>query len=295
MDVSVVIVSYNTRELLSKCLSSLKVATQNLKAEIIVSDNDSFDGTADMVRKQFPGVKVIENRDNLGFSKANNVAITSACGKYILILNPDTEIEKDTIGKMIDFMEKRPEVGIATCKVVLPNGQLDRDCRRHFPTPARSFTHFSGLSKIFRGSKIFDQYYMGYLSNRGEHEVDSCAGSFMFIRKKDLDRVGLFDEDFFFYGEDLDLCWRFKELGYKVVYTPVTKILHHKGAASGMKPTTTYITKATRQSKRRALAESTRAMKLFYQKHYQGKYPNFVDWLMFFAIWILEKIRLAKA
>lgn len=293
MDVSVVIVSYNTRELLSRCLSSLKVATQNLKAEIIVSDNDSFDGTADMVRKEFLEVKVIENRDNLGFSKANNVAIKSARGKYILILNPDTEIEKDTIKKMIDFMEKRPEVGIATCKVVLPNGQLDRDCRRRFPTPARSFTHFSGLSKIFRGSKIFDQYWMGYLSDRGEHEVDSCAGSFMFIRKKDLDRVGLFDEDFFFYGEDLDLCWRFKELGYKVVYTPVTKILHHKGAASGMKPTSTHITKATRQSKRRALAESVRAMELFYKKHYQKSYPFLINWLVLVALKFLKFYRTA--
>lgn len=295
MDVSVVIVSYNTRELLARCLKSLEKSLVVLKAEVIVCDNASSDQTADMVKKDFPWVRLTENKRNLGFSRANNIAIKKAQGKYILILNPDTEVKVDTIKKMYGFMKKRPEVGIATCKVELLNGELDRDCRRHFPSPWRSFTHFSGLSKIFKGSKIFDQYWMGYLSETSEHEIDSCVGAFMFIRKKDLDRVGLFDKDFFFYGEDLDLCWRFKELGYKVVYTPITKILHHKGAASGMKPTSQYLTKATRESKKKALAESVRAMELFYKKHYQKIYPLPVNWLILFSLKILRVIRIRRA
>lgn len=299
MHISVIIVSYNTRELLANCLASLAIAIKSLpvgqQAEIIVSDNHSFDGSADMVRKEFPEVKIIENKENLGFSRANNIAIKNARGKYILILNPDTETEKETIGKMISFMEKRPEVGIATCKVELPNGQLDRDCRRHFPTPWRAFCHFTGLSKVFPKSKIFDQYYMGYSPDDIEHEVDACSGAFMMIRKSAIDKVGLFDEDFFFYGEDLDWCWRFNQAGYKIIYTPITKITHYKGVSSGIKKDSQHLSKATRESKRRALRESVRAMKLFYQKHYQGKYPIFVDWLMFVAIWILEKYRLLKA
>lgn len=295
MDVSIVIVSYNTSELLSKCLKSLKGALEGIKSEVFVVDNNSTDDSVKMVKSDFSWIHLIANTENLGFSKANNQAIKKASGEYILVLNPDTQVQKDTVKKMIGFMEKHLEVGIATCRIELPNGNLDLDCRRHFPTPFRSFTHFSGLSKIIKGTKLFDAYYMGYISDKKEHEIDSCVGAFMMIRKKDLDRVGLFDEDFFFYGEDLDLCWRFGEKGYKIMYTPITKILHHKGAASGMKPTSKHLTKATRESKKKALAQSVRAMELFYQKHYQDKYPFFVSWLVVISLKILKVIRIASA
>lgn len=294
MDVSVVIVSYNTKELLADCLKSLKPALVSLKAEIFVVDNNSVDQTAQMVKRDFRGVKLIANRQNLGFSKANNQALKVVKGKYVLVLNPDTKVQTDTIKKMIDFMEKRPQVGISTCRIELPGGQLDPDCRRHFPTPWRAFTHFSNLAEIFKSSKIFDQYHMGYLSGTNEHEVDACVGAFMMIRKSAMDKVGLFDEDFFFYGEDLDWCWRFKELGYKIVYTPITKIIHYKGVSSGIKKDSRHLSKATKESKKRALLESTRAMRLFYQKHFRDKYPFFINWLMFLGIWILQKIRLIR-
>lgn len=294
MDVSVVIVSYNTKELLADCLKSLKPALVSLKAEIFVVDNNSVDQTAQMVKRDFREVKLIANRQNLGFSKANNQALKVAKGQYILVLNPDTKVQTDTIKKMIDFMEKRPQVGISTCRIELPGGQLDPDCRRHFPTPWRAFTHFSNLSKIFKGSKIFDQYHMGYLSDTNEHEVDACVGAFMMIQKKDLDKVGLFDEDFFFYGEDLDLCWRFKVAGYKIIYTPITKIFHYKGAASGMQSTSQHITKASKESKKRALLESVHSMELFYKKHYQDKYPFFINWLVLFSLKILAMIRVSN-
>lgn len=295
MDISVVIVSFNTDQLLAKCLQSLQPALKGFRPEVFVVDNNSRDETVEMVKRDFPWVKLIANRDNRGFSKANNQALRVAKGKYILVLNPDTEVRRDTIKKMTSFMETRPEVAISTCRVQLANGHLDRDCRRHFPSPARSFFHFSGLSKIFKGSKIFDSYYMGYLSQDQEHEIDSCVGAFMFIRKKDLDKIGLFDEDFFFYGEDLDLCWRFKERGYKVIYTPITKILHYKGAASGMKPASQHLTKASLESKRRALAQSVRAMELFYRKHYLDKYPFFINWMVLVSLKLLKIIRVAGA
>lgn len=295
MDISVIIVSFNTAELLAMCLKSLEIALKDLRAEVFVVDNNSADESVNTVKKEFSWVNLIANKDNVGFSKANNQAIRQAKGKYILVLNPDTKVQKESIKKMINFMDNNKNVGISTCRVELPNGKLDLDCRRHFPSPWRSLTHFSGLSKIFRGSKLFDSYYMGYLDEKREHEVDSCVGAFMMIRKNLLDKVGNFDEEFFFYGEDLDLCWRFKEAGYKVMYTPITKILHHKGAASGMKPTSKHFTKASRESKRRALSESVRAMELFYKKHYRDKYPFFINLIVLLSQKVLKIIRILSA
>lgn len=294
MDLSVVIVSYNTKELLADCLRSVSIAAKTIKTEVFVVDNNSRDGSAQMVKNNFPQVKLIANRDNRGFSKANNQAIKLARGKYVLILNPDTRVLPDTFTKMIKFMDENPDVGVATCRVEFPNGSLDVDCRRHFPTPWRSFCHFCGLSKIFRGSKIFDQYNYGYLPQDRQHEIDACVGAFMIIRKSAIKKVGMFDEEFFFYGEDLDWCWRFREKGYKIVYTPITKIIHYKGASSGIKKSSQELTKATRQSKRVVMRQSIRAMRIFYRKHFENKYPFFINWLMYSSMWILEKYRLSK-
>ena len=294
MDLSVVIVSYNTNELLVDCLKSVKVAVKNIKSEVFVIDNNSHDGTPEMVKRNFPWVKLIANSDNRGFSKANNQAIKIARGKYVLILNPDTRVLQDTFTKMIKFMDENPDVGVATCRVEFPSGKLDVDCRRHFPTPWRSFCHFSGLSKIFIGSKIFDQYNYGYLPENKEHEVDACVGAFMIIPKKAIDKVGMFDEEDFFYGEDLDWCWRFREAGYKIIYTPITKIIHYKGASSGIKKSSQEVTIATTDSKKMVMRQSIRAMRIFYKKHFESKYPFFINWLMYSSMWILERYRLAK-
>ncbi|MBI2327793.1 glycosyltransferase family 2 protein [Candidatus Curtissbacteria bacterium] len=294
MDISVVIVSYNTEELLKDCLNSLKTALRKVKSEVFVVDNNSQDDTVASIKKDFPWVKLSVNSQNVGFSKANNQSLKKARGKYILVLNPDTQLMSETIGKMINFMENRQDVAVSTCRVELPNGQLDRDCRRHFPTPWRAFSHFSGLAKIFPKSKIFDQYYMGYQKDTQDHEIDSCEGAFMMVRRSAIKKVGYFDEDFFFYGEDLDWCWRFKEAGYKVMYTPSAKIIHYKGAASGMKSSSIHLTKATRASKIRAIKESTRAMELFYRKHYANIYPFFITWSAILAIKILAFFRLIR-
>lgn len=295
MDISVVIVSYNTEELLVDCLNSLKTALIKIKSEVFVVDNDSHDNTVATIKRDFPWVKLTENKKNVGFSKANNQSLKNARGRYILVLNPDTKVFPDTIVKMTNFMQKHQNAAVATCRVELPNGTLDRDCRRHFPTPWRAFTHFLGFSKIFPKSKIFDQYYMGYLPVNVDHEIDSCEGAFMMIAKSAIKKVGYFDEDFFFYGEDLDWCWRFKESGYKIMFTPQAKIIHYKGVASGMKSHSQHLTKATSESKKRAIKESTRAMKLFYQKHLQEKYPFFINVLVFLSIKFIEVVRLTKA
>ncbi len=294
MDLSIVIVSYNTKELTKKCLQSLDSAKKPDKTEIFIVDNNSGDETVEMIAKKFPKVKLIANKNNVGFSRANNQALKIAKGKYILVLNPDTEVMPDTLTKMINFMDKNPQVGIATCKIELYSGGLDQDARRHFPTPWRAFTHFSGLSKIFKGSRIFDQYYVGYESPDKEQEVDACVGAFMMVRKSAMDKVGLFDEDFFFYGEDLDWCWRFGEKGYKIIYTPITKIIHYKGASSGMKKSSEDVTKATKESKKRARYESVRAMELFYKKHYQNKYPFFINIPVLLSMRALGKMRVSQ-
>lgn len=295
MNLSIIIVSYNTQELLKKCLLSLKGATQNIITEIFVVDNNSQDQTVNMIKDSFPTVKLIVNKTNRGFSKANNQAIVKAKGRYILILNPDTEVFPDTLHKMIDYMSSNPKVAIASCKVELTNGTIDQDCRRRFPTPWRAFCHFTQLSKIFKGSKIFDQYYLGYIPEDIEQEVDSVVGAFMIVRTQAIKKVGLFDEDFFFYGEDLDWCWRFKNAGYKVIYTPITKIIHHKGAASGIKQSSAHLTKATQESKKRALYESVHAMELFFKKHYLTKYPFVINWSVIASLKILERLRVLSA
>lgn len=294
MQISIIIVSFNTEELLADCLRSIEKAAKGLDTETYVVDNKSADDTIRTVKQKFPWVKLITNSENLGFSKANNLALKIAKGKYILVLNPDTVLEKDTLSKMLKFMDKNPKFSMATCKVELESGKLDLDARRRFPTPWRAFCHFSHLSKVFKNISFFSEYYMDDIPQNQSHEVDSCTGAFMFIRSSVLKKVGFFDEDFFFYGEDLDLCYRFRQNGYKIVYTPITKIIHYKGASSGIKKHSKHLSKISRESKAKAIRESTRAMKLFYKKHYQTKYPFVITQPILVAISALTFIRLLK-
>ncbi len=294
MKLSIVIVSYNTKELLEDCLKSIQNAIGKIETETFVVDNNSEDGTQKEVKKNFPWVKLIANNQNLGFSKANNVALKIVKGEYVLILNPDTVLQKDTLSKMADFMDQNPDISMATCKVELKSGKLDLDARRRFPTPWRSFCHFSHISKIFKNVNFFSEYYMDDIPEDQQHEVDACAGAFMFIRSKDLKKVGFFDEDFFFYGEDLDLCYRFRQQGLKIIYTPITKIIHYKGASSGIKKHSKHLSKISKDSKAKAIKESTRAMELFYNKHYKSKYPFFVTRPVLLAIDTLTLIRLMR-
>ena len=292
IDISIVIVSYNTKELLENCLKSIQKSANGLNVEIFVVDNNSHDGTVNFIKKYFKEITLIANKKNLGFSKANNLALKRAKGKYSLILNPDTVLERKTLIDMKTFMDNKPQFAMATCKVELASGKPDLDARRRFPTPWRSFCHFMKLSKIFKNISFFNEYYMDDISPDQEHEVDACAGAFMFARSSVLKKVGYFDEDFFFYGEDLDLCYRLRQIGHKIVYTPITKIVHYKGASSGIKKHSKHLSKISKKSKEKAIKESTHAMEIFYKKHYRGKYPFFITQSVLIAIRALTMIRL---
>ncbi len=294
MVLSIIIISYNTKELLKKCLDSVLqfFSSSVLQSEIFVVDNASTDGSVEMVEKEFPQSKLIASKENLGFAKANNLALKKDAVEYILFLNPDTIVPPKTIPAMLKFMDENKDIGIATCKVELANGNLDWDCHRGFPTPWASLTRFLGFYKLFPKSKFFNQYYMGYLQMKKIHKIDSCCGAFLLTRKQVLNKIGWWDEDYFFYGEDIDLCFRAKKAGWKIVYNPIVKIIHYKGAASGIKKSTQKITKATRESREKALRASVNAMKIFYDKNLKGQYPTVINILVYAGIWALRQKRL---
>lgn len=232
-DISIVIVNYNVKDALDNCLSSVyKSNTSGHKLEIIVVDNNSFDGSVKLVKEKYPDVNVIENKENSGYSRANNTALRKVRGQYVLILNPDTILEEGTFQKLIDFIKKNPETGVVTSKLIMANGKLDPACRRSFPSLMVALPRILGLSKLFPKSELFGKYNLSYLDENVTHEVDSVNGAFMFIPKKVLDDAGLFDEDFFMYGEDLDLCFRIKKNGYKIYYFPGVTTVHLKGEST---------------------------------------------------------------
>ncbi len=299
MDLSVIIVNFNTKDLLRQCLNTLMLANEalmnaNKRMEIFVVDNTSVDGSTGMVKRIFPQVKLIVNKKNLGFAKANNLAIKESSGRYLLFLNPDTVVPEKILPTIIQFMDGNPEAGVSTCFVELVSGGMDPDCHRGFPTPWASFCFFTKLEKLFPRSRFFGQYHQTWKDLGKTHEIDACCGAFMMVRRKAMKEVGIWDEDFFFYGEDLDWCYRFKEKGWKVMFYPHVKIIHHKGASSGMKKLSQEVTTATRESKRRARKASTDAMRIFYNKHYRQKYPFFVTWAVMFGVKLMEKIRLLQ-
>lgn len=291
-DLSIIIVSYNTSEFLRKCLASIYKYTKDIVFEIIIVDNASIDDSVDMLKSEFPDIVLIVNGQNEGFSKANNQGVKKATGSYLLFLNPDTVFEQETLKEMARFMDNHKEAGAATCKLVLPNGRLDDASHRGFPTPWNAFCHFFGLSKLFEKTKLFGGYSMSYLSLEKTHEIDALAGAFMLVRRKAGEQVGWWDEDFFWYGDDLDFCYRLKEKGWKIFFVPKVMVLHFKGVAGGIKKISKEITTASKQTKIRAQKSRFLAMKIFYQKHYKKKYPAFITWLVMWAITLKLKAAL---
>ncbi|OGH39327.1 MAG: hypothetical protein A3B44_02295 [Candidatus Levybacteria bacterium RIFCSPLOWO2_01_FULL_38_21] len=293
MDLSIIIISYNTKDFLKKCTSSIKRTTKNLNYEIIVVDNASLDNSLNMLKEQFPEVITIASKENIGFSKANNLGVEKSKGKYILFLNPDTVVYKETLLNMVKFMDGHKDVGAATCKLVMPNGKLDDASHRGFPNPWNSFCYFSGLSKMFPSSKLFGGYNLSWLNLSKTHEIDACAGAFMIVRREAGEKIGWWDEDYFFYGEDLEFCFRLKEAGWKIYFVPSISVLHYKGVSGGIKKVSKEITTANIETKKRATAWRFDAMEIFYRKHYQNKYPFFLTWLVNLGInlkrWIALK------
>ena len=233
IDVSVIIVNYNVKDLVDNCIASIyKSNNASHSLEIFLVDNNSVDGSAGHIELSYPEVKVIRNNKNLGFSKANNIALRQAKGKYVLILNPDTVLEEGTFSKLISFVESNEKTGAVTSKLILADGKLDKACKRSFPKLSVALPRMLGLSKLFPKSRIFGKYNLTYLDENETAEVEAICGAFMFMPKAVIDETGYFDEDYFMYGEDLDLCYRIKEKGYRIFYFPSVTTIHLKGEST---------------------------------------------------------------
>jgi hypothetical protein len=273
MDISVIILNYNTCELTVQAIESVLASETDYRYEVLVVDNASTDSSPDVIRSRFPQIRFIANEHNLGFAKGNNIGIREARGRYILLLNSDTVVERNTLETMVRFMDSRPEVGAAGCKVVLPDGSLDKACRRGFPTPSASFYYAFGISRLFPANPRFNQYQLGYLNPDEDYPVDCLVGAFMMVRKEVIRQVGMLDEEFFMYGEDIDWCYRIKQAGWSIHYYPYTRITHYKGASSRRKPF-------------KIIYEFHRAMYLFHRKHFRQKYSWLVNGLVYSGIFI---------
>ena len=232
MKLSVIIVNYNVKYFLEQCLLSALKAAERVSTEIFVVDNNSVDGSVEMVQQKFPSVKVIANTKNTGFSKANNQGIRESKGEYVLLLNPDTVVEEDTFEKVVSFMDQHSDAGGLGVKMLDGTGRFLPESKRGLPTYDVAFYKIFGLSKLFPRSKTFGKYHLGYLDENKTHEVDVLAGAFMLLRKSVLDKIGLLDEDYFMYGEDIDLSYRITKAGYKNYYFPETRIIHYKGEST---------------------------------------------------------------
>ncbi len=271
IDLGIIIVNWNTRELLRKTLQTVFASEGDFTYQVVVVDNGSSDGSQDMVKTEFPQAHFIASEINGGFSYGNNLGlhalgyrgtgdIDNDSPRYALLLNPDTEVPPTSLYDMTQFMDNNPDVGIAGPKLLLKeNEQLDKACRRSFPTPIISFYHFSGLAKLFPKSPRFARYNLTYLDQDQQAEIDSVVGAYMQLRKEAIAQTGLMDETFFMYGEDLDWALRVKQAGWTVVYYPKVIVWHVKRAAS-------------RKSKK-AQFEFYRAMLIFYRKHYRKTTP----------------------
>jgi O-antigen biosynthesis protein len=255
-DVSVIIVNYNVRDFLHQSLVSLQKALKGIRSEIFVIDNASDDGSAEMVRRRFPRIRIIANTVNLGFAKANNMALRKARGKFLLLINPDTIVQEDTVRVMMEFLRSHPDVGLAGCKILNPDGSFQPACRRGLPTPWVAFTRIIGLSKLFPKTRLFGKYNLTYLDTEETYPVDAVSGSFMMVRKETFQQVGGLDESYFMYGEDLDWCYRIRQTGWQIYYVHSTQIIHYKG-------------ESTRRSSLDEIRTFYDAMHLFVEKHFQ--------------------------
>lgn len=282
VDVSVVIVNYNVRDFLVQAIRSVKKASRNLVTDIWVVDNNSIDDSVETVAREFPDVHLIANTENAGFGVANNQAIRQCAGEYVLILNPDTIVQEDTLDTMVAFARGHSDCGALGCRILNPDGSFAPESRRAFPTPKIAFWRMTGLGKLFPGSKRFGGYNMTYLPIDEAAEVDALSGSCMLVRREALigpRGAGLFDEDFFMYGEDLDLCYRIQQSGWSIWYTPDTCIIHYKG-------------ESTKKGEIRYVRLFYGAMLLFIEKHLDRQHSTLLASLLRFGIMLRAFITL---
>lgn len=286
---SVIIVNYNTAEILKDCINNLLSFNEPL--EIIVVDNNSPDNSVAVIQENFPQVKLIANKENVGLAIASNQGFKISTGDYVLYLGSDAFPKKGDLQEMIGYMEAVPEIGGATAKLVLRSGKLDMDAHRGFPTPWASFTHFSNINKLFPRSKLLNQYFLGNLDLNTPHEIDLCISHFLLLKRKVIEDLNGWDEHFYIFGEDVDFCYRLKQAGWKLMYLPQWEVLHYKGASAGIRKDTQDITKATLEIKKAMRKRSVEAMELFYKTHYYKKYPKLISYIVLAGINLMGKRR----
>jgi N-acetylglucosaminyl-diphospho-decaprenol L-rhamnosyltransferase len=271
--VSIVIVNWKTPELLADCLQSIRADVKSSGYEIWVVDNASGDGSVAMLEKDYPWVRLIANKVNVGFARACNQVIPFASAPYVLLLNPDTVVKPDAISLLADFLDANANCAAVGPQVLNPDGTLQLACRRSFPSPAAAFYRVTYLSKLFPKNPTFARYNLTNNDPTQQLDVDALSGSCMMVRKTVIDALGLLDEDIFMFGEDIDWCWRFKQNGWRVTYLPQSIVYHYHGASSRLRPVG-------------ATLNLHKGMEVFYRKHMAPKYWAPFNWAVYTAIWM---------
>ena len=271
MDVSIVFVNYKTPEMTVRAIRAAEGSAAGVSYEIMVVDNASGDDSIPHIREACPGVRLIESGKNLGFSGGNNLALREARGRYLLLLNTDIVTHDDSIARSAAYMDEHPETGILGAQVLLPDGTLDHACHRGFPTPRASLYYFSGMARRRPHDPRYTGYTLSHLSQDTTHAVDTVMGAYMMIRRETMDQIGLLDEDYFMYSEDVDYCYRAKKAGWGVTYYHEAVATHYKYGSRGKRRTQT-------------IRDFYDSMWIFYHKHFKGRYPLPVTIVIYLGI-----------
>jgi GT2 family glycosyltransferase len=277
----VIIVNYNSCELLRGCLASISASDEDIGYEVHVVDNQSSDDSCEMVRREFPWFRLVVADANLGFARANNLVLRSTDSDFVLLLNPDTVISGGVFSKCVRFLQDHSDVGMMTCKLVTGDGTLDLACRRSFPSVFDGLCRATGLSSAFPRSRVLARYNLTYLDEHQAAEVDAINGAFMMVRREAIRQVGILDEDYFMYGEDLDWSFRFKKAGWKVAYVPECTVLHFKGGTSD-------------KVSDRMIREFFRSMRLFVIKCYGPEQPRMSTWVTLLGVRLWMQLTIAR-
>jgi GT2 family glycosyltransferase len=304
MELSVVVLTYNAKEITLKTLPALKKSLNffesktNLKTEVLLIDNNSTDGVLDEIKKKhLDFVNIVPNEKNLGFAKGNNLAVKQIAKttKYVLFLNPDVILDEDTIYKTYNFIKSNNNIGVVTCNLLLPNNEIDIDCHRAFPTVWNAFCYFTKLEKMLGKifPRVFGRFHLLWENFSKPHEIDVCLGAYMMIPKEVGEKVNWWSEDYFLNGEDIDLCYKIKAINsYKIYFYPLAKAYHFKGSSKGTKKVSRNFSKVSEETKNLQINSGIDAMKIFYKKFYASKNPVFLNNIVYFGMKVLKKIRL---
>lgn len=297
-DLAIVIVNYNTEKITRNCLDSIySAAAPKDGLQVVVVDNASKDGSVAMLRKyakKQPNLVIIESKTNLGFAKGNNIGVDASDARHILFLNSDTVVKRFSLVKPLKYLKAHPKVGAVTIRLYLKDGSIDYDNHRGFPTPWTSISKFSGLASLFPKSTFFNNYHLGFRNLDKIHQIPLAAGSFLMMPTKLFRQIGMWDEKYFFYGEDIDLCYRINQAGYKIIYYPKVSTIHLRGASSGLRKENSKIASSGKANQLKVAKASVEAWKIFYRKFYKQKYPFFVTGLVIAGISLLGSLRIMK-